>query len=100
MPSTSGRNIIMTNVHGLRDGLDGDDAIFDQNLSIPAALYGPAMPHLLRDELLVEIFAASARDHATSLCMVSGGMRLTYADVDARALSIARGLRRKGAAPG
>jgi non-ribosomal peptide synthetase component F len=58
------------------------------------------MPHLLRDELLSEIFAASVREHATSVCMASGGLRLTYADVDARALSIARGLRRKGAGPG
>lgn len=65
-----------------------------------AVLRGPRMPHLLRDELLGEIFASSARDHATSVCMVSGGLRLTYADVDARALSIARGLRRKGAGPG
>ncbi len=65
-----------------------------------AVLRGPRMPHLLRDELLSEIFAASAREHATSVCMASGGLRLTYADVDARALSIARGLRRKGAGPG
>lgn len=65
-----------------------------------AALRGPRRPELIHDELLGEIFARSARDHATSVCMVSGGLRLTYADVDARALSIARGLRRKGAGPG
>lgn len=65
-----------------------------------AVLRGTRMPHLLRDELLGEIFAASARNHPASVCMVSGGMRLTYADVNARALSIARGLHRKGAAPG
>jgi non-ribosomal peptide synthetase-like protein len=75
---------------------DGDRPAFPQH----AALRGSHLPHLLRDELLSEIFAASAREHATSVCMVSGGLRLTYADVDARALSIARGLRRKGAAPG
>lgn len=73
-----------------------------RGLSFPqyAALRGEPMPHLLRDELLAEIFAASAREHAASVCMASGGLRLTYADVDARALAIARGLRRKGAAPG
>jgi non-ribosomal peptide synthetase-like protein len=100
MPSTSGRNIIMTNVHGLRDGLDGDDAIFDQNLSIPAALYGPAMPHLLRDELLAEIFAASASAFKDSICIVSGEQRLTYAQVDAKANALARGLRRHAIGPG
>lgn len=91
---------------GGQDGMtDIQDMALGENKSAPtfpqrAVLRGPRMPNLLRDELLVEIFAASARDHATSLCMVSGGMRLTYADVAARALSIARGLRRKGAAPG
>jgi len=100
MPSTSGRNIIMTNVHGLRDGLDGNDAIFDQNLSIPAALYGPAMPHLLRDELLAEIFAASASAFKDSICIVSGEQRLTYSQVDAKANALARGLRRHAIGPG
>ncbi|HEY8580240.1 MAG TPA: amino acid adenylation domain-containing protein, partial [Beijerinckiaceae bacterium] len=68
----------------------------------PAAsvLRGVVKPELLRDELLSEIFAASAADHAGSVCMISGALRLTYADVDRAALAIARGLRRQGIGPG
>jgi non-ribosomal peptide synthetase-like protein len=65
-----------------------------------AVLRGLARPDLLRDELLAELFEASARDHADSLCLACGSERLTYAQVDERATAFARGLRRHGVGPG
>lgn len=65
-----------------------------------AVLRGPVRPDLIRNELLAEIFADSVRAHGASVCLEAGGLRLTYADVDARATAIARGLRRKEIGPG
>ncbi len=65
-----------------------------------AVLRGELAPALLRDELLCEIFADSARAFADSICMVSGDLRLTYAQVDAQAGAIARGLLRHHVGPG
>lgn len=65
-----------------------------------AVLRGPVRPDLIRDELLAEIFAASVAAHGSSVCMIAGGLHLTYVDVDARARDIARGLLRRGVGPG
>ena len=65
-----------------------------------AALRGPKAPHLLRDELLSEIFAATAAAHPHALAMTTLERRFTYAEVDAMATAIARGLFAHGAGPG
>ena len=65
-----------------------------------AVLRGPLRPELLRDELLAEIFAVSTAAHADRICMVAGDRRLTYAEVDSIASSVARGLIRHGVGPG
>jgi non-ribosomal peptide synthetase-like protein len=63
-------------------------------------LRGPSMPHLIRDELLCEIFAATVRSDPQALAMITPQERLTYAEVDARADAIARGLFHRGVRPG
>ncbi|MCC3246978.1 amino acid adenylation domain-containing protein [Methylocystis sp. WRRC1] len=65
-----------------------------------AALRGPHAPHLQRDELLCEIFAATVAATPNALCMTTLERRFTYAEVDARATAIARGLLAHGAGPG
>jgi amino acid adenylation domain-containing protein len=65
------------------------------------ALRGLSMPELRRDELLSEIFAAAVRRTPTAVCMTTRLMEtLTYAEVDARATAIARGLVKRGAKAG
>ncbi len=66
----------------------------------PAILRGPVDPGLLRDELLCEIFGASASRLPDKPCLVTVGASLTYSEVDARATAIARGLVREGIRPG
>ena len=61
---------------------------------------GPLRPDLLRDELLPEIFAATVRERPSAICMISGERRITYAEVDAEATALARGLLRHGVRPG
>ncbi len=63
-------------------------------------LRGPAMPGLLRDELLCEIFAATVSRRPDAPCMIAGDITLTYAQVDERATAMARGLLREGIRPG
>ncbi len=65
-----------------------------------ACLRGPLRPDLLRNELLPEIFAATAAAHPLSVCMISGEREISYAEVDAEATSLARGLLRHGVRPG
>ena len=58
------------------------------------------MPQLLRDELLSEMFAATVARTPNSACMTTRDGTLTYAEVDARATAIARGLVRSGVKAG
>ncbi len=65
-----------------------------------AVLRGPVMPALRRDELLCEIFGATAARLPNKPCMITADVALTYAEVDDRATAIARGLVREGIRPG
>ncbi len=74
----------------------------DDRLALPcgAVLRGPARPDLIRDELLCEIFAATVGRRPSAIAMMTVEGNLTYAEVDAKAEAIARGLLRKGVRPG
>jgi non-ribosomal peptide synthetase-like protein len=63
-------------------------------------LKGPVRPDLIRDELLCEIFSATVSKSPSAIAMVTEEGKLNYAEVDARAEDIARGLVRKGVRPG
>lgn len=63
-------------------------------------LVGKKAPHLLRDELLCELFATTAAVHPHALAMMTLERRFTYEEVDAAAAAIARGLLAHGAGPG
>lgn len=94
----------MTDVQEMRDGQGGGEGSpgGSRQSRSPASgvIYGASMPELARDETLADIFAASAKAFAHSLCIVSGAEKLTYAQVDAMATALARGLRRNGIGPG
>ena len=77
--------------------LDPAFAVQKRPLSV---LRGPLRPKLIRDELLCDIFAHTAVSQPLSTAMICDGVRLTYADVDAAATAIARGLLRHGIRPG
>ncbi|MDH7797397.1 MULTISPECIES: Pls/PosA family non-ribosomal peptide synthetase [unclassified Beijerinckia] len=66
----------------------------------PSVTLGPVRPDLLRNELLGELFAASAHEHPTRTCLIADGHKLTYRDVDRAAERLARGLLHHGAKPG
>ena len=68
--------------------------------SANAVLRGPARPDLIRDELLCEIFTATAAHHPSGIAMITVDGPLTYAEVDAKAEALARGLLQKGVRPG
>ena len=63
-------------------------------------LRGTARPDLLRDELLCEVFAQSVGARPDKPVMITPAGRLSYADVDAQATALARGLLRRGVGPG
>jgi len=65
-----------------------------------AVLRGPVRDDLIRDEVLSEIFAATAASRPGHPAIVFGIQRFTYADVDARSDAMARGLMRLGIGPG
>ncbi|WP_244478892.1 Pls/PosA family non-ribosomal peptide synthetase [Methylobacterium sp. Leaf106] len=73
-----------------------------------AVLRGESRPDLIRDEVLGEIFSDSARLRPDHPAIVDGASRdaagrhpkFTYAEVEARALAIARGLNHRGIGPG
>ncbi|KAB2854201.1 MAG: AMP-binding protein, partial [Sphingopyxis terrae] len=66
----------------------------------PAVLRGAAMPHLLRDELLCEIFAERVAATPHALAMSTLERRFTYREVDAQASAIAHGLAERAIGPG
>jgi non-ribosomal peptide synthetase-like protein len=63
-------------------------------------LRGPARPDLIRDELLCEIFAATAASQPSAVAMITAEGKLTYAELDAKAEELARRLLQKGVHPG
>ncbi|MBI3445863.1 MAG: AMP-binding protein, partial [Magnetospirillum sp.] len=63
---------------------------------LPSALFGPSDSSLIRDELLWEIFAASAGRVPHSEAITFAGQTLTYGEVAARAESVARALSARG----
>ena len=65
-----------------------------------AVLRGEARPDFLRDELLAEIFAATVATAPGAICHIVDGEHFTYAQVDAAATAMARGLLRRGVRPG
>src|SRR5262245_12384585 len=65
-----------------------------------AVFRGPQRPDLIRYELLCEIFSATVSQSPSSIAMVTEDGKLTYAEADAKAEAIARGLVRKGVRPG
>ena len=74
----------------------------DERLALTdgAVLYGPARSDLIRDELLCEIFDAAAARQPSAIAMITEEGTLTYAEVDAKAEALARGLLQKGVRPG
>lgn len=65
-----------------------------------AMLAGEKLPELIRDEVLAEIFAATAASRPDHPAMISGARRLTYAQVWEQAQAQARGLALAGIGPG
>lgn len=68
--------------------------------SAVAALRGATARRLLRDELLCEIFAATAAAAPDRLALRTLERSFTYREAEARAAAIARGLLARGAGPG
>lgn len=68
--------------------------------SIGAVLRGEPRPDLLRDEVLAEIFAATARRCGDQIAFAGGEPAWTYARVDAETDVIAGGLVAAGVGPG
>lgn len=65
-----------------------------------AMLAGETSPELLRDEVLAEIFAATAAARPDHTALTDGARRLSYAEVWAAAGKQARGLHLAGVGPG
>ncbi|RAU22267.1 peptide synthetase [Paramagnetospirillum kuznetsovii] len=64
--------------------------------SLPAPLHGPIDPSLLRDEMLWEIFAASAARTPDAAAITFGDTTLTYGELAARAERVACALAKRG----
>ncbi|MFO1114798.1 MAG: Pls/PosA family non-ribosomal peptide synthetase [Beijerinckiaceae bacterium] len=65
-----------------------------------SVLIGKAIPDLLRDELLCEVFASTVAHRGGHLAMTTLERRYTYSEVDAQASAIARALIARGVRPG
>jgi non-ribosomal peptide synthetase-like protein len=66
----------------------------------PGVLRGPRLPGLMRDEVLADLFLATAARVPGKAAMICRGETLTYGAVRERAEAIARGLVAKGVGPG
>ena len=62
--------------------------------------HGPVDPTLCRNEVLAEVFVATARSRPDHPALVGRDRTMTYAQVNAAADAIARGLVRRGIGPG
>jgi non-ribosomal peptide synthetase-like protein len=65
-----------------------------------AALRGELRDDLIRDEVLADIFRATARARPGHTAIIFGPQRFTFAQLDAWSDGIARGLIRRGIGPG
>jgi non-ribosomal peptide synthetase-like protein len=65
-----------------------------------SVLRGAVRPDLIRDELLAEIFASAVASAPHAVAMMTMERKLTFAQVDHEATSLARGLIRRGVGPG
>jgi non-ribosomal peptide synthetase-like protein len=65
-----------------------------------SVLRGAVRPDLIRDELLAEIFASAVASAPHAVAMMTMERKLTFAQVDHEATSLARGLIRRGIGPG
>ena len=70
------------------------------DLAPPSILRGDSRPDLLRDEVLTELFRASAANSPDHLALTGPEGDRTYGQVDAQSDAIARGLMRAGVGPG
>ena len=81
---------------------------FEPNVNLPsvspvhkaAHLHGAIRPDLLEDELLSEIFAATVQKYPESLALTGPEGQWTYAQMDADATAVARGLIQAGVRAG
>jgi non-ribosomal peptide synthetase-like protein len=87
-------------LHSLATGQGSGDDDNHLTLASGVVLRGPARPDLIRDELLCEIFAATAASRPSAIAMITAEGNLTYAEVDAKAEAFARALFQKGVRPG
>ncbi len=87
-------------LHSLATAQASRDDVDRFALPSGAVLRGPARPDLIRDELLCEIFAATAASRPAAIAMITVDGNLTYAEADAKAEALARGLLQKGVRPG
>ena len=71
----------------------------DPSLAV-SAIRGPVRPDLQRDEVLADIFTASARKWPERLALVCDGKTWTYRQLDEESTARARGLVRSGLGPG
>jgi non-ribosomal peptide synthetase-like protein len=72
----------------------------DRAQSSHSVLRGAVRPDLIRDELLAEIFASAVASAPHAVSMETMERKLTFAQVDHEATSLARGLIRRGIGPG
>ena len=79
-----------------------DDVLIHPEIATQAlaVLRGSVHAEFLRDEVLAEIFADTVAAQPTAICHIVEGQSFTYAEVDAAATALARGLLRRGVRPG
>ena len=61
-------------------------------MPVGAVSHGPVRADLIEDEILAEIFAATVRHSGDKIALIGPGQSWTYAQLDAEATQIARGL--------